>query len=104
MLPTYYDSCSLSVLESIACGTPAITTRQNGASELIEHGREGFVLDAPSDDVALARALLEIAGDAEAFRERARAAAKGLSWESHVDRVIQALERWRSEIVTAAAS
>jgi UDP-glucose:(heptosyl)LPS alpha-1,3-glucosyltransferase len=104
VLPTYYDSCSLSVLESVACGTPAITTRQNGASELIEHGREGFVLDRPSEEDALARALLEIADDGEAFRERARAAATGLSWESHVDRVLDALERRRAEIVTAAAS
>ena len=104
VLPTYYDSCSLSVLESIASGTPAITTRQNGASELIEPGREGFVLDAPCEEDALARALGEIASHAESFRESARRAAKELSWEAHVDRIVEALQRRRSEIIAAQAS
>ncbi len=35
--PTYYDPCSLVVLEALACGLPVITTVQNGASE--PHGR-----------------------------------------------------------------
>ena len=29
--PTYYDPCSLVVLEALACGLPVITTEQNGA-------------------------------------------------------------------------
>jgi UDP-glucose:(heptosyl)LPS alpha-1,3-glucosyltransferase len=32
--PTFYDPCSLVVLEALACGLPIITTRFNGASEL----------------------------------------------------------------------
>ncbi len=34
--PTFYDPCSLVVLEALACGLPVITSRCNGASEL--HG------------------------------------------------------------------
>ena len=34
--PTYYDPCSLVVLEALACGLPVITTAQNGASELMD--------------------------------------------------------------------
>lgn len=52
--PTLYDSCSLSVLEAIASGLPVITTVQNGASELLHNGRDGFVLDNPCDAEALA--------------------------------------------------
>ena len=33
--PTFYDPCSLVVLEALACGLPVITTRANGASELL---------------------------------------------------------------------
>ena len=47
VLPTYYDPCSLVVLEALACGLPVITTLQNGAGELITDGREGYILTAP---------------------------------------------------------
>lgn len=52
--PTWYDPCSLAVLEAWACGLPVITTRCNGAAELMTDGVEGFVLDAPSDVAGLA--------------------------------------------------
>jgi UDP-glucose:(heptosyl)LPS alpha-1,3-glucosyltransferase len=68
--PTFYDPCSLVVLEALACGLPIITTRFNGASELLR-GDEGFVIDDPHDDSALA-ASIERLCDAEV---RARCAA-----------------------------
>jgi UDP-glucose:(heptosyl)LPS alpha-1,3-glucosyltransferase len=55
--PTWYDPCSLVVLEALACGLPVITTRFNGASELMEDGREGFVLDSPADVGRLAEMM-----------------------------------------------
>jgi UDP-glucose:(heptosyl)LPS alpha-1,3-glucosyltransferase len=55
--PTWYDPCSLVVLEALACGLPVITTRFNGAGELIEDGREGFVLDSPADTARLAETM-----------------------------------------------
>jgi len=50
--PTYYDPCSRVVLEAMACGLPCITTRWDGASEIITEGQSGFVLDEP-DQVGL---------------------------------------------------
>ncbi len=44
--PTFYDACCLSVLEAMACGVPAITTKCNGASERIVHGESGLLLDS----------------------------------------------------------
>lgn len=55
--PTFYDPCSLVVLEALACGLPVVTTRQNGASELLTSGLEGAVLDDPRDVEALAEAM-----------------------------------------------
>jgi UDP-glucose:(heptosyl)LPS alpha-1,3-glucosyltransferase len=55
--PTYYDPCSLVVLEALACGLPVITTGQNGAGELMTDGREGFILSAPDAQGELNRAL-----------------------------------------------
>jgi len=97
VLPTYYDSCSLSVLEAFACGTPAITTTRNGASEMYEDGVEGFVIKHPTDEGAIARGLRSISADRDLFRQRALLAATRFSWEDHVDAVLAALERRREE-------
>jgi UDP-glucose:(heptosyl)LPS alpha-1,3-glucosyltransferase len=45
ILPTRYDPFANVCLEAMACGTPVITTRMNGVSEIIENGRDGFVLN-----------------------------------------------------------
>ncbi len=55
--PTFYDPCSLVVLESLACGLPVITTKANGASELLSPPREGYVVDNPHDHEQLADCL-----------------------------------------------
>ena len=57
VLPTWYDPCSLVTLEALACGRPVITTRFNGAAELMEDGREGFLLSSPAGTVPLAHAM-----------------------------------------------
>jgi UDP-glucose:(heptosyl)LPS alpha-1,3-glucosyltransferase len=55
--PTYYDACSLTTMEGMASGLPAISTRWNGSSALISP-ECGFVLDEPDDVPALTSALL----------------------------------------------
>ena len=52
--PTFYDPCSLVVLEALACGLPVITTRYNGASELLNPPREGYVIPNPHFHAQLA--------------------------------------------------
>ena len=56
--PTFYDACSLTVLEALASGIPVITTRCNGASGIITQGQEGFVISDPRDDRTLAEKIL----------------------------------------------
>jgi UDP-glucose:(heptosyl)LPS alpha-1,3-glucosyltransferase len=51
--PTFYDACSLTVLEALASGLPVITTHCNGASGIITQGQEGFVISDPRDDQVL---------------------------------------------------
>lgn len=48
-----YEPCSNVVSEALASGIPVITTAFNGASELIESGVNGHVLDDPRDLDAL---------------------------------------------------
>ncbi len=58
--PTFADHCSLVVLEALASGLPVITTGLNGAAELMESDRQGFILEDPRDINALAAALLRL--------------------------------------------
>ncbi|GBD35565.1 Lipopolysaccharide core biosynthesis protein RfaG [bacterium HR36] len=55
--PTFYDPCSLVVMEALACGLPVITSRYNGAAELLSPPLDGFVLDDPHDYWRLAEYL-----------------------------------------------
>ena len=47
VLPTYYDACSLVVIEAMASGLPAITTTFNGASGIITDGKNGYIISHP---------------------------------------------------------
>jgi UDP-glucose:(heptosyl)LPS alpha-1,3-glucosyltransferase len=55
--PTFYDSCSLTVLEALAAGLPVVTTRFNGAAQVIASKEGGMVIDDPADAHALAAAV-----------------------------------------------
>ncbi|MFH1597269.1 MAG: glycosyltransferase family 4 protein [Pseudomonadota bacterium] len=99
-LPTLYDPCSNVVLESLACGTPVVTTAANGASEFLTPGLSGEILTQPDDVAGLAQALaayLERGPDPER-RRAAQEAVAHLSWETTVAQTIAVLEE------TAAAS
>jgi UDP-glucose:(heptosyl)LPS alpha-1,3-glucosyltransferase len=56
-LPTFYDSCSLVVLEALAMGLPVVTTKKNGASGFLTSERLGRAVDDPRDTGAVAEAL-----------------------------------------------
>lgn len=88
--PTFYDPCSLVVLEALACGLPVITTRCNGASELFAPGREGLVIDDPHDHRALGAAMARLLDPATraAFAAAARQTAKRWSFESHYQQLL----------------
>jgi len=51
--PTFYDACSLTVLEALASGLPVITTVLNGAAGTIKDGQGGFVIQNPRNHQVL---------------------------------------------------
>ncbi len=79
---THYDACSLSVLEAMACGLPVITTIQNGATDMIDHGQSGFVFDK-QDSAALDNHLEALVdpGVRQAMAKAARQRAEQYSLE-----------------------
>jgi UDP-glucose:(heptosyl)LPS alpha-1,3-glucosyltransferase len=83
--PTFYDPCSLVVLEALACGLPVVTSRANGASELLSPLQEGYVVDDPHDHDRLAWCLGQLL-DAErraACVQAARRTAAQWTFEHH---------------------
>jgi glycosyltransferase involved in cell wall biosynthesis len=78
LLPSYFDPFSLVVLEAMACGAVPIVTPVVGASEIIIHGKNGFIVTDESD---LAKTLLELAEfDLEKLQKEAIATARAHSW------------------------
>ncbi|WP_320170309.1 glycosyltransferase family 4 protein [Maridesulfovibrio sp.] len=59
VLPSFYDACSNSVLEALACGVSVISSRDNGSSFFLP---EEQVIDDPADYRLLARMISETAG------------------------------------------
>jgi UDP-glucose:(heptosyl)LPS alpha-1,3-glucosyltransferase len=92
--PTYYDPCSLVVMEALACGLPVISTAQNGASELLENGREGYVVSSPGASDELIAALDHMTNDAarRAMSAKARALGRYQTFDLHAARLVAIFE------------
>jgi UDP-glucose:(heptosyl)LPS alpha-1,3-glucosyltransferase len=91
--PTFYDPCSLVVLEALACGLPIITTRLNGASELLRPLQEGYVIDSPHhiDHMAWCLAQLLDPSRRAACSQAARQTAAAWTFEHHYQKLLQVL-------------
>ena len=74
--PTFYDSCSLTVLEALASGLPVVTSRFNGACDAIVSEEGGRVIGNPADPRELASAVAFYVD--EKRRDRARTVTR--SW------------------------
>ena len=73
VLPSVEDGFGLVMAEAMACGCPVIGTEHTGAPDLIEHGREGFVVPI-RDSTTLASRLEQLCQDRD-LRDRMAAAA-----------------------------
>jgi UDP-glucose:(heptosyl)LPS alpha-1,3-glucosyltransferase len=91
--PTFYDPCSLVVLEALACGLPVITTKANGASELIKPPHEGYVIDDPHDAEQLADSMASLLDPQRrhACAAAARQAAADWTFDEHYQALLAVL-------------
>jgi glycosyltransferase involved in cell wall biosynthesis len=62
VLPSYLENSPFVILESMACGTPVISTDVGGIPEIIKSGYNG-ILVKPGSIKALAEAIIEILND-----------------------------------------
>ena len=76
--PTYYDPCSLVLLEAAASGLPIVTTRRfNGAAELFRDGENILTLSDPADQRALIESIDALFD--ERLRQRLGSAARNVA-------------------------
>ena len=94
LLPTAYESFSLVTFEAAASGLPVLVTPVSGVRELIEDGRNGFLISREPE--LIAARLRALAGDGE-LRERlgrtARESALAYSSSRMVERHAELYER-----------
>jgi UDP-glucose:(heptosyl)LPS alpha-1,3-glucosyltransferase len=76
-------------LEAAACGLPVITTRQNGSSEIVKNGRNGFLVENANciDELALSveKYYKLSASEKKDFSSKAIESAKNYDWDKHLD-------------------
>ena len=106
VLPTKHDPCSLVVLEALSMGLPVISTKFNGATEIMADGVHGYVLDDPNDVDVLADAMRKML-DPQRRREMSKACLElrpRLSYEHHLDQLIEIYQRVHSARSAAQVS
>jgi UDP-glucose:(heptosyl)LPS alpha-1,3-glucosyltransferase len=112
-MPSMNDSFGMVVLEAMMAGLPAIITETVGAKDLIESGKQGFVLsDDPSvSDVSEKLSFLLKKENRMRMGESAREVARRQTWENRADQVAElydefekrGLTRWNKPLNTASS-
>ena len=91
VVPSYYESFGLVLLESLACGTPVVATKVGGAESVIRHGETGYVVmdNHPcrlADKIAL---LLSTSNGNTEFAGSVRASVTQYSWSNITEAIIE---------------
>jgi UDP-glucose:(heptosyl)LPS alpha-1,3-glucosyltransferase len=94
--PTFYDPCSLVVPEALQAGLPVLTSGCNGAAELIDDGKTGYVVADPWNLAAWADRLARLIDDETLRTEmsrRARKQAEGMTIDVRLAELTTVLRR-----------
>ena len=99
LVPSRWEGFGLAAAEAMAAGRPVVATRVAGLEDLIDHGQTGLLIERGSV-VALAEAIVQLAGDA-GLRERLGAAARRhVATHYPIGRNIAAYERLYEQVVS----
>jgi len=95
VVPSYYESCGLVALESLACGTPVVATDVGNLKDVILQGQTGYVVidNAPhhlADKIAL---LLSRPSPDTKSALSIRASVSGFSWSNIAEAVNREFRR-----------
>lgn len=88
--PSFREFFGYPIVESMACGTPAIAFAQGGALEIISHGADGWLAKDGRDLIALANDKMAH-GYAESIRMQARATSEKFSLAASTSSLLREL-------------
>jgi glycosyltransferase involved in cell wall biosynthesis len=94
IMPSYADGFGMVVLQAMACGLPVIISDKVGASEIINHGVDGFVFE--SGNLSELTGYLSILHQSPKIRkkmgmEALKKARNEFTWEQYCERYIKIL-------------
>ena len=94
VFPSLFEGFGLVLLEAMAAGLPVITTQNTGGPDVIEEGKEGWIVPAGSVDALRAKVgwMINNREKAAEMGKKAHARAMSLTWETYG-------RRYREEIL-----
>ncbi|HEY6039537.1 MAG TPA: glycosyltransferase, partial [Kofleriaceae bacterium] len=82
VFPSHYEGFGIPILESFACGAPAILARASCFPEIAGDAALYFAPESPDELRAQLRIVLDDPQAADALRAKGRARAAGFTWEA----------------------
>jgi UDP-glucose:(heptosyl)LPS alpha-1,3-glucosyltransferase len=96
LLPTPYDAFGMVVSEAMSSGLPVVVSREAGASEIIQHGVNGLLLEDAISTEELAANMLYLSVDpsrAAAIGRAARKSVEPMTWQAIAERTMRVYEQ-----------
>lgn len=97
-LSSIHEGLAIALIEAMALGVPAVVTRVGGLSEVVEHGKQGFVV-TPGKSRALANSIVTLLRDRE-LRDRMGAAAVQRARLFDIRNAVRRIEQVYEELLT----
>jgi glycosyltransferase involved in cell wall biosynthesis len=85
VFPSLFDGFGLVLLEAMGCGVPILASERTGAPDILQEGKEGFLVKAASSE-DIADVLSRVLDNREQLAEMGAAArrkAASLSWTEY---------------------
>jgi len=95
VLPSIYEPFSNACLEAMASGVPVVTSKINGVSEILTDGKDGMIVDEPSNPGELALKIKPLlnSGIRLSAGRMARKTAENYTIERNVEDFLMLIER-----------
>jgi glycosyltransferase involved in cell wall biosynthesis len=97
-LTSFYEGMPNAIMEASAAGLPVIATNTGGASEVVEHGKTGFLVQ-PDDDVALTTYLEQLLASPIQAASFGVAGAEKMAKEFSVARMVEKIVQMYEELL-----
>jgi D-inositol-3-phosphate glycosyltransferase len=95
VIPSYYESFGMVALESLACGTPIVTTDVGGMRNIVHSDEIGYIVsnNYPHQLASRISDILSLNGQGEKRAKSRREAAEKFAWSNIADRLLEEYQK-----------